>query len=89
MNFFTTPRKMFLGLHLGLLYMCYFTHRTIARRFFPEIKNEIKWTLVVLYLYILVNYLLVRFCKSGPVTIKNPPDCEALGIKHPDHIKLL
>ena len=87
MNIFTPTRKLNLALNVGLIYLLYFTNHTIIRRFFPQIQPQLKWTMLILYIITMFNYILTSVLKPGVVTVKDPPNVSLLGITDPNHIK--
>jgi uncharacterized membrane protein YoaT (DUF817 family) len=87
MTFLTLGRKLFVAFNAALIYLTYFTFRSVGRRFFPDYRNELKWSLIVLYGMTTFCYLVTSFRRPKKLAHPQVPDVANLGIVDPLFVK--
>lgn len=63
----TLIRRVFIFINILIPTLTYFTYRTIAKRFYPEIKDTLKYILIVLTSLTLLTYWMASLVNAGRV----------------------
>ena len=63
----TLSRRVFIFINILIPILSYFTYRTIAKRFYPEIKEILKYILIVLTSLTILTYWMASLVNAGKV----------------------